>query len=444
MLTTSKLRNVCLFGASPDTGNRGVTALCHSVLWHLNSRGVERITVFDHGIGLRQENVDFGEREIPIQRCGAVHSRRYYRPECLWNIRFSTWARGAFNPAAREIRNADLVLDVSAGDSFTDLYGHHRFQTIVMPKLITLDAGRPLILLPQTYGPFKSDQARKTASRIVRQASMAWARDTDSFAALRELLGNHFDPARHRCGVDMAFALPTLMPRSLPRKLISWFSPLERAQTEVIGFNISGLIYNQPDSAAAQFGLRANYPELVRSFLNWLMRTTQVRVVLIPHVTTPQGHPESDFDAAGHVVAQLAPEFQDRVAICSPDYSPSELKWVISQTNWFAGTRMHSTIAALSSGVPTASASYSLKTRGVYESCGHDHQVFELRHLDTQQMLQSLQESFLRRDADRIQLASKIPEVVRQARQQLDDIVDFASPIVNSPAHSASSYRKGA
>ncbi|MDB5387588.1 MAG: colanic acid biosynthesis protein, partial [Planctomycetaceae bacterium] len=422
--------------ASPDTGNRGVTALCHSVLWHLNSRDVEQITVFDHGLGLRNDTVDFGTKQIPIKLCGAVHSRRYYRPECLWNIRFSTWARGAFNPAAQAIRHADAVLDVSAGDSFTDLYGPHRFQTIVMPKMIALDAGRPLILLPQTYGPFRSDKARATASRIIRQSKMAWARDTDSFAALRELLGNYFDPLRHRCGVDMAFALPALMPRNLPRQLANWFSPLERNEHEVVGFNISGLIYNQPESAAAQFGLKANYPELVLSFLNWLLKTTSVRVVLIPHVMAPQGHPESDYDAACHVLAQLAPEYRDRVAICSPDYSPSELKWVIAQTQWFTGTRMHSTIAALSSGVPTASASYSLKTRGVYESCGHDHQVFELRHLETRQMLDAMQGSFLRREEDRLLLASRIPSVVQRARQQLDDIVDFVSE--------DAAYRKGA
>jgi colanic acid/amylovoran biosynthesis protein len=430
------LRNVCLFGASPDTGNRGVTALCHSVLSHLNTRDVNRITVFDHGTGLRDDVVDFGERQVPIKLCGAVHSRRYYRSECLWNIRLSTWARGAFNPAAQAIRNADAILDVSAGDSFTDLYGPHRFQTIVLPKLIALDAGRPLILLPQTYGPFKTDQARQTASRIVRQAKMAWARDADSFAALRELLGVDYNPARHRCGVDMAFALPTIMPRNLPLQLANWYSPRERAEKEVIGINVSGLIYNQPESAAQQFGLRANYPELVRSFIDWLLQTTNVRIVLISHVMAPKGHPESDYDAACHVVSQLAPEFRDRVAVCSPDYTPSELKWVIAQTKWFTGTRMHSTIAALSSEVPTASASYSLKTRGVYESCGQSHQVFELRHLDTGEMLKLMQESFLRRNVDRLLLSSRVPDVIRRARQQLDDIVDYVEQ--------RSIYRKGA
>jgi len=436
MQTHPQLKNVCLFGASPDTGNRGVTALCHSVISHLNLRGVGHITVFDHGTGLRAETVDFGEQKVPIQLCGAVHSRRYYRSECLWNIRVATWAGGGLNPGAQAIRRADAILDVSAGDSFTDLYGPQRFHTIVMPKLIALDAGRPLVLLPQTYGPFKSVQARETAAGIVRQATMAWARDTDSFSALRELLGNHFNPVQHRCGVDMAFALPTLAPRNLPPELARWLAPEERSQYAVVGLNISGLIYNQPQSAAEQFGLRANYRELILTFLNWLMRTSTVRVVLVPHVMAPQGNPESDYDACCDVRARLEAEFGDRITICSPDYSPSELKWVIAQTQWFAGTRMHSTIAALSSGVPAAAISYSLKTRGVYESCGHEHQVFELRHLSTAEILQSLEASFLRRHEDRLRLAAQIRGVIENAHQELDEILDYVA--------AASAYRKGA
>lgn len=427
MNNSHKLQKVCLFGASPDTGNRGVTALCHSVISHLHSRAVEQITVFDHGRGTRNDHVDFGDQQVPIQRCGAVHSRRYYRAECLWNIRLSTWAKGGFNPAAQVIRESDVVLDVSAGDSFTDLYGAHRFQTIILPKLIALDAGRPLVLLPQTYGPFRTDSARRMASNIVKHASMAWARDTDSFAALRELLGKQFDPIRHRCGVDMAFALPAIKPRDLCPKLEQWFSPDESARYEVVGLNISGLIYNQPDHAAKQFGLRTDYRLLIPSLMNWILQNPAVRIVLVPHVTVPEGHPESDFEACCHAVQQLPEAHRDRIEICSPDYSPSELKWVIAQTKWFVGTRMHSTIAALSSGVPTASASYSLKTRGVFESCGQAHQVFELRHLETGRLMRSLQTSFVRRGLDRTALAAEFPRVVQQARNQLDVILDFVS-----------------
>ncbi|RLS58106.1 MAG: polysaccharide pyruvyl transferase family protein [Planctomycetota bacterium] len=422
MQAISKVRNVCLFGASPDTGNRGVTALCHSVIWHLHSRNVNKITVFDHGRGQRPDQVVFGNERVTVNLRGAVHSRRLYRTECLWTIRMATWLNSRWNSAAHDISEADAVYDVSAGDSFTDLYGERRFRSVVLPKLIALEAGRPLVLLPQTYGPFRSPEARATAEKIVRQSRMAWARDADSFAALKELLGDAFDPARHRQGVDMAFALPAIPPRNLSPKIQWWLSPEERRQHEVVGLNISGLIYNDPIPAAEQFGLKANYPLLVHEFLDWLLQSTDVRVILVPHVTTRSGEVESDPDAVQKVYDRLSPEHQQRVAIAEPESTPSELKWLIGQTAWFCGTRMHSTIAGLGSGVPTAAVSYSLKTRGVFATCGQGHQVFELRYQDTAAILASLKASFLRRQVDRELLAKQIPAVTRMARNQLDEI----------------------
>jgi polysaccharide pyruvyl transferase WcaK-like protein len=51
------------------------------------------------------------------------------------------------------------------------------------------------------------------------------------------------------------------------------------------------------------------------------------------------------------------------------------MKWIIAQCSVFAGARTHSTIAALSSGVPTLSIGYSLKARGINRDIyGHlDH-----------------------------------------------------------------------
>ncbi|MBS0262851.1 MAG: polysaccharide pyruvyl transferase family protein [Planctomycetes bacterium] len=427
MIAPTKIRKVCLFGASPDTGNRGVTALCHSVLWNLHSHAVDDVTVFDHGRGARPDAVNFGDEQVQLTRRGAVNSRRFHRGENLWNIRLATWLSPKLSSAACDIANADAVYDVSAGDSFTDLYGDHRFWTVALPKLIALEAGTPLILLPQTYGPFKSEHNRDVASQIARKACMAWSRDTDGYQALQDLLGSDFDPVRHRSGVDMAFALPPIRPAQLPENIEAWLQPEARKQAPLVGFNVNGLIYNTAQAGAEQFGLTADYPRVVHDFLTWLLQTTDSRVVIVPHVTAPQGHPESDFEAATRAVARLGDLARERVLIVPQTYTPSEYKWLIGQTDWFCGTRMHTTIAALGSGVPTASVSYSLKTRGVYASCGQEKQVFELRHTDTEQIVSSLQQSYSDRDVTRRNLAAQVPAVVARAKEQLDEILAFVA-----------------
>lgn len=45
---------------------------------------------------------------------------------------------------------------------------------------------------------------------------MAWARDERSFDVLKDLLGDAFDPLRHRSGVDVAFGLPADSRRRMP------------------------------------------------------------------------------------------------------------------------------------------------------------------------------------------------------------------------------------
>jgi len=53
-------------------------------------------------------------------------------------------------------------------------------------KLLALQFKKPLILLPQTYGPFQSESNKKIASEIVKKAKYAWARDSRSYAVLKK------------------------------------------------------------------------------------------------------------------------------------------------------------------------------------------------------------------------------------------------------------------
>src|SRR5207244_2727894 len=112
----------------------GVSALCLSLLAGILRRAPgARITAFDHGRGVRPGRVRVGEREVEYTRCGAWHSRRVHRPESFWRIRAGVRLGGLGSAGARLVRGADAVLDISGGDSFTDLYGAQRFRTAVLP-----------------------------------------------------------------------------------------------------------------------------------------------------------------------------------------------------------------------------------------------------------------------------------------------------------------------
>lgn len=414
---------ICLVGAADDTGNLGVSALMWSLVAGLaRSTAVPDLTVFDNGRGWREDVATFGPSVLPFHRFGMWPSRRLHRPESLWNLRTSAACGGLRNRGARALLGADAVWDISGGDSFGDLYGELRWRMITDPKKLVLRRGRPLVLLPQTYGPFRTADHRSQAAAIVRSASAAWARDPDSFEILRDLVGDaDFDPVRHRLGVDVAFGLPVEEPRTLPDSLRTW---LEGAlDAPIVGINVSGLVYNDPE-AARRYGLTVDYRQFVLRLVNELL-ARDCRVLLIPHVLG-EG-PESDRVACQDVAERvLEADPGARLTTVSAQLNPMQAKWLISHLDWFLGTRMHSTIAGLSTGVPTTTLAYSLKARGVFATCGLADQVVDGRTTDSVEAVERAVTSFDDRASLRERLTTTASRVTAQAQAQLTEFVQVS------------------
>lgn len=405
--------SVVLAGAAPDTLNLGVSALMISVVNGVSDRmpGTS-ITVLDHGNGLRA-GIPFCGTPFGV-RVGIRHTRRWYRPEAQTHVSLAISLGGAGNPGARALMDADAILDISGGDSFTDLYGQQRFAAVCFPKKMAIRLGIPLILLPQTYGPFRDEKSREMARTYMRGAAQAWARDSRSFEVLKDLLGSGFDPARHRLGVDVAFLLPAVRPGLMSR---SQDEPSE------VGVNVSGLIWNNPEESQTRYGLMADYRKSLQEIVEKITLTT--RVALVPHVVTPRGHYESDRAASEELRETLSGAARARVRICADPASPCEAKAYISECAWFLGTRMHATIGALSSGVPSAAISYSDKTLGVFETCGQGEHVHDPRQLSTEELVERVLRSFHDRGRAALSLRRELPTVLAKAHDQLQEIATF-------------------
>lgn len=421
--TVSQPKKLCLYGCAPDTGNLGVSALFLSMLSAISGRYPDAdITVFDNGKGGgRPGSAPVGGRTVTFTRCGANMSRRYHRSDNLMTMKVSAALGGLGNLPVRAIRNADAVLDISGGDSFTDLYGMKRFKSMTIAKQLAIALGTPLIFMPQTYGPFTTPNAGAVARRLVAASAMAWARDEPNHETLRTLLGTGYVPERHRRGVDIAFALPRERPHVMP----SWLNDDFDRQNEVpvVGFNVSGLIYNRGADGSRQFGFKADYQDLVHGALERLLSQSNAKILLIPHVLERPGSQEADTPACRKVAERLARS--DRVRVLDEVYSATEMKWVIAQTRYFCGTRMHSTIAGLSSHVPTTAIAYSKKTQGVFESCGQGENVVDPRHQSTGDCIDAIWRGWQSREATAHALADAIPGIVSQAHRQNDEILDF-------------------
>ncbi len=248
--------------------------------------------------------------------------------------------------------------------------------------------------------------------------SMVMARDRESYNKLEGMLAGKLYADRHVDGVDVAFSLPVREPKKLAPLLRKKILRKNAAGQFKLGLNISGLVYQNKQRASDAFGFKADYNQILRDFIQWALGETEAEIFLIPHVMEPEGHYESDWGGSKRFIDDNDLQSNARIHLLPRDLECDEVKWVISHMDWFCGMRMHSTIAGLSTTVPTASIAYSDKTLGVFETCGQEKQVFDPRKEMDKQILESLISSVGKRQETKQQLATKIPTVIQRSADQ--------------------------
>lgn len=307
-------------------------------------------------------------------------------------------------PFAESLSRADIVFDIGGGDSFTDIYGAKRFLTVWGAKFRTLLAGKPLVLSPQTVGPFESAWSRRLARGVMNRAAAVVTRDAPSTAFLADL------------GVTSQVLEATDVAMRLP------YAPAGRGPGGPVrvGLNVSGLLMNGGYTGANQFGLAVDYPALVREIIRWFVARDGVELHLVGHVQS-KTQPVEDDQRAGEALAREFPG-----VVCAPLFaSPSEAKGYISGLDFFMGARMHATIAAFSSGVPVIPMAYSRKFAGVFDTLGYHH-VADCKGESAEAILSRIRSGFENRAA----LKAEVDAGMKRVDARLDAYRDMAAGLI--------------
>ena len=237
----------------------------------------------------------------------------------------------------------DLVWDTRSGDSFSDIYGSHRHSVMSAVHEFAVQAGRPVVMAPQTIGPFTSVSGRMLGRRSLRRSALVFARDPVS-AAAAAALGRPVDAVTS----DLAFAI----------------APPERtaARRDVI-LNVSGLLWQDNPHLDARA-----YREAVTAIVRMLLANSR-SVALLPHVLDSH-----DRDNDAPAVDALTAEFgSDLEAVAPRDLD--EARAIIAGSNVLIGARMHACLNALSTGVPAIAMAYSRKFAPLFDAIGWPYSV---------------------------------------------------------------------
>lgn len=265
----------------------------------------------------------------------------------------------------------DCIFDVTYGDGFSDIYGKLWNINTDIAKQLANNSKAPLILLPQTYGPYNNPVLKKWAAHIVRHTAVAMSRDERSAKDMASLGCNNVVVA-----TDLAFALPFDKNK---------YASLQNGRTKV-GINVSSLLWD----GGHQIKLAADYRKYCRDLISHYIKNSEYEVHLIPHVIDKENFDSLENDS--RVCKLLADEYPS--SVLAPDFdNPVDAKSYISNMDVFIGARMHSTIASMSSGVPTIPFSYSKKFEGLFGSLNYPF-VVSGKELDTEEAV-SLTERYV-------------------------------------------------
>jgi len=320
------------------------------------------------------------------------------------------------NRTAAQLHAADAVLDISSGDSFATIYGDEAFSYQTALKQFIIQTGKPLVLPPQTFGPYGTEAARLQARDIIGKSVLAATREISGREdAARELSAGVAE--RMVCRPDVAFLLDPVPVAAEAEP----FALAPRDGTTLVGMNVSGLFFFHRGPVE----LVARYRELMLRLARWALDKSDTRLLLVPHVTGEVPLPadrslweslgECDTPACRMMLEELSASYPGRVGCLSWPRTAGETKYLIGRCDFFIGTRMHACIAAVSQGVPAATLAYSKKAAGVMGHLPAVEGVIDLRTTTVEECIDRVEELFRRRHDMRTALEGALPGVRRSA-----------------------------
>lgn len=307
-----------------------------------------------------QNHEQFEKQWIDEYDKAIIHKKTYrntynmFSPE--WTFQFvkgKLFPRKYIKEVYREmfptIKEAEAVLSVG-GDNYSLDYG--------VPKIftglddLTLENRKPIIIWGASVGPFdRIPKYERYMKKHLQNVTGIFAREPTTVEYLKKIGINEnvYEVS------DPAFLMEASEPK-LGKKI--------ELEEESIGINLSPLMAKYVSNGNMELWINT-----ASQIVERIAKETDNKLYLIPHVTNSDSN---DYLFLKEVQARINVA-REKVFVIPPIYNAAETKWIISKMKFFAGSRTHSTIAALSSHIPTLSFAYSIKAKGINKDIfGHE------------------------------------------------------------------------
>lgn len=394
-----KKLNIILANAPINNGNRGCVALSITSIYILDDilkkHNIDyQLYLCDSGFPANQKHsYKIFEKEIDYITCS-------YPIDRILKENLKSLLKGDLKKNMQIFKTADYILDIGQGDSFADIYGNKRFNLIDRIHKVAQLYNKPYCLLPQTIGPFKNNKIKKIANQSIRKGALIMTRDKQSLNYVLENVPLQKQVDEY---IDIAF-----------------FMPFQKKQFDSqfihVGVNISSLLWNGGYTQNNQFGLTVDYQELIHEIIKYFLSLQNVKLHLIPHVVIGERNIENDYE----VSFEIYEKYNHPNLILSEFFlGPIEAKNYIAGMDFFMGARMHSTIAAFSTGVPVVPMAYSRKFNGLFVDTLSYSYLADMKKDNNSAILQLIKESFTNRQTLKAEIEQQQRTTIKESKEKL-------------------------
>lgn len=275
----------------------------------------------------------------------------------------------------------------------------------VYPILLAWSRNKKIYVMPNSFGPFQGPFVRKIAKWALKKCTLLTARETRSENVMKKEL--HLMP---QVFPDLGFFLNKS--ELTKEKLCSTFELPENRKWVAITVR-PYRFPNEEDPA----GIYGRFIQEMSLFIRWLYQSGYMPV-LVEHTLAVHSH--EDDRACIQAIVQSLPREAYRL-VSETAFDCRDLKAVYGYCDYLVGTRFHSVIFALSSGIPSLAITYAgNKAEGIMHDMGLDAYVTPMREVTCE----VLKARFYKMKANEDDVREKIQNYLcyaERAREQLKE-----------------------
>lgn len=324
--------------------NKGAELMLRTTIYELGQRLAQFSPAIDPTYGTYQSRCELGFQQIFPAR-GHVGTSNYSnrlrkQKQFSHPLVRKVFTRLMGQPTTRygcvNLSQIQALVDIS-GFAYTDQWGTQPTQDFARLTAYYRSQNKPVILLPQAFGPFERVENQSAFSQIVDNATAIFARDEESYLNVTKVTKN----------LEKIFKAPD----------ITLFYPDTSPSLDCDSLDYVCIV---PNTRMLDQG-KELWGKKYESYLTNAIKTAlehQVKVYIVVH------------DSSGEdlkIAQRLCQQFAGCDVALIEEVNPIKLKQFIAKSLALIGSRYHSLVAALSKCVPAIAIGWSHKYEMLFQ-----------------------------------------------------------------------------